>query len=254
MSRARAGRPVRHGELRGAAGDAAGERALRACQRGVHRRGQGPQGRFEAADGGTIFLDEIGEIPASTQVKLLRFLQHKEFERVGETATRKVDVRVIAATNRESGRGGQRRGVPGGSLLPAERRAAEAAAAARAAGGYPPAGPALSEEARGPRRTIARDALAALEAYPWKGNVRELENVMERARHPRAGRRSSRLHHLPEEFQTFAARTGSALSLEEMEQQHIIRVLRIAKDLDEAASMLGIDPATLWRKRKKYNL
>ena len=62
------------------------------------------------------------------------------------------------------------------------------------------------------------------------------------------------MHHLPEEFQTLTARTGGALSLEEMEHQQIIKVLRIAKDLDEAASILGIDPATLWRKRKKYNL
>jgi NtrC-family two-component system response regulator AlgB len=62
------------------------------------------------------------------------------------------------------------------------------------------------------------------------------------------------LHHLPEEFQNFAATSNHILSLNEMERQHIIRILRIAKDLDEAASLLGIDPATLWRKRKKYGL
>jgi NtrC-family two-component system response regulator AlgB len=62
------------------------------------------------------------------------------------------------------------------------------------------------------------------------------------------------MHHLPEEFQMVTGPGRNALSLEEMERQHIIKVLRIAKDLDEAASILGIDPATLWRKRKKYNL
>ena len=86
------------------------------------------EGRFEAANGGTVFLDEIGEIAPATQVKLLRFLQSKEFERVGETTTRKVDVRVIAATNRNLEEAVRNGDVPGGSLLPAERREGEAAA------------------------------------------------------------------------------------------------------------------------------
>jgi NtrC-family two-component system response regulator AlgB len=95
--------------------------------------------------------------------------------------------------------------------------------------------------------------LAVLTAYPWKGNIRELENVMERAVILSKGE-TIQLYHLPEEFQNLANPATRPLSLEEIEQQHIISVLRIAKDLDEAASMLGIDPATLWRKRKKFNL
>ncbi|MDH3251977.1 MAG: sigma-54-dependent Fis family transcriptional regulator, partial [Ignavibacteria bacterium] len=92
-----------------------------------------------------------------------------------------------------------------------------------------------------------------LTEYGWKGNVRELENVIERAVLLSQGS-PILIHHLPEEFQSLVDSGKTNLSLEEMERQHIIKVLRVAKDLDEAASVLGIDPATLWRKRKKYNL
>jgi two-component system, NtrC family, response regulator AlgB len=209
------------------------------------------QGRFEAADGGTIFLDEIGEIPVQTQVKLLRFLQSKEFERVGESAVRKVDVRVLAATNRDI-----ETAVRDGSFredlfyrinavrlkLPPLRDRVEDI-------------PLLAQhflEKRTSRGRLTPSALRALSAYAWKGNVRELENVIERAV---ILSREDEIHlqHLPEEFQSLAE-NKSLLSLEEVERQQIIKVLRIAKDLDEAARVLGIDPATLWRKRKKYGL
>jgi NtrC-family two-component system response regulator AlgB len=100
---------------------------------------------------------------------------------------------------------------------------------------------------------MAPGVLSALQAYPWKGNVRELENVIERAVILSHGQ-SIQLFHLPEEFQDLIAPASGTMSLEDIEQQHIIKVLRMAKDLDEAASILGIDPATLWRKRKKYGL
>ena len=209
-------------------------------------------GRFETADGGTIFLDEIGDLAPAIQSKLLRFLQSREFERVGETATRKVDVRVITATNRnleeEVGAGRFREDLyyrlnAVKLKLPPLRDRPEDV-------------PLLAQHFLTRSRKnaeIDQEALKALTAYPWKGNVRELENVMERAVILSRGG-AVHLHHLPEEFQNFAATPNHILSLNEMERQHIIRILRIAKDLDEAASLLGIDPATLWRKRKKYGL
>ena len=209
------------------------------------------QGRFEAADGGTVFLDEVGEISVQTQVKLLRFLQSKEFERVGESITRKVDVRVVAATNRnleEAVRNGSFRedlfyrvNAVRIKLPPLRERLEDI--------------PLLAHHflrKLQSKSELSPETLKALSAYTWKGNVRELENVIERAVILARGG-EIQLHHLPEEFQNLIERR-SMMSLEEVEQQHIVRVLRIAKDLDEAASVLGIDPATLWRKRKKYSL
>jgi NtrC-family two-component system response regulator AlgB len=209
-------------------------------------------GRFEVADGGTVFLDEVGEIPPATQVKLLRFLQSKEFERVGETTTRKVDVRVIAATNRDlesAVRAGEfredlfyRLNAVRLKLPPLRERIEDI--------------PLLVQHFLrkfGAKSAVHPDALKALEGYGWKGNVRELENVIERSV-ILAREGTIEVQHLPDEFQSSVQSGKHLLSLEQMEQQHIIKVLRIARDLDDAANILGIDPATLWRKRKKYNL
>lgn len=211
------------------------------------------QGRFETADGGTVFLDEVAEIEPPVQVKLLRFLQSKEFERVGENITRKVDARILAATNRNL-----EEAVNSGSfredlyyrlnavkikLPPLREREGDI--------------PLLVQhflKKFGHQAEISDEAMAALGSYSWKGNVRELENVIERAVLLARGE-NIQLYHLPEEFQSAVPSTGRPpLRLEEVERQHIIKVLRTAKDLDEAATQLGIDPATLWRKRKKYNL
>jgi NtrC-family two-component system response regulator AlgB len=101
--------------------------------------------------------------------------------------------------------------------------------------------------------TVSPGAQKSLAAYPWRGNVRELENIIERALILSQGT-SIEVQHLPDEFHALADASQRPLSLEDVEQRHIIRVLRIAKDLDEAANILGIDPTTLWRKRKKYGL
>jgi len=101
--------------------------------------------------------------------------------------------------------------------------------------------------------TLTPDALGILTRYRWPGNVRQLENALERAVIlSRGGTIEPQL--LPEEVLSGGSEVSEPLSLEEMERRHIARVLRVSKDLEEAARNLGIDPATLWRKRKKHNL
>jgi NtrC-family two-component system response regulator AlgB len=210
------------------------------------------QGRFDAADGGTVFLDEVGDIAPSTQVKLLRFLQSKEFERVGETETRKVDVRVIAATNK--------------NLDDAVKRGAFREDLFYRLNAVTLTIPPLRERMEdipllvthflrkfGSQSELTKEAFAALKKYAWKGNVRELENVIERAVLLARGE-EIQLHHLPDQFLRLEPSSENALSLEEVERQHIMKVMRIAKDLEEAAAILNIDPATLWRKRKKFQM
>ncbi|HEY4644370.1 MAG TPA: sigma-54 dependent transcriptional regulator [Bacteroidota bacterium] len=212
------------------------------------------QGRFEVADGGTVFLDEIAELAPNIQAKLLRVLENKEFERVGESLTRRVDVRILAATNKnidEALKEGTFREdlfyrVSGVriKLLPLRERPEDV--------------PLLIEHflkklGKEGVIEISADALKALRAYRWSGNVRELQNVMERAvLLAKSG--TIELSHLPDEVRLATERPQHALSLEEMERLHIKRVLQHAKDYDEAAETLGVDPATLWRKRKKYHL
>lgn len=212
-------------------------------------------GRFEMADTGTIFLDEIGELPLLVQSKLLRVLQSGEFERVGESITRRVDVRVIAATNRdlaaEIAKGAFREDLyyrlNGVKIkIPSlnDRKEDIPLLAQHFIEKYAAAD-------RGPLH-LSEEVLGVLLEHSWKGNVRELENVISRAVFLARGEEIS-VQDLLGDFRSYRS-PGPPLSLEAMEREHIARVLAESKSYEEAARKLDIDAATLWRKRKKYNL
>ena len=216
-------------------------------------------GRVEVAEGGTLFLDEIGEISLSLQAKLLRFLQEKQFERVGETHTRRADVRVVVATNRDlqadvvAGRFREdllyRIDVVEIHIPPLRERPEDILGLA---------GRFLQFFARAnnrPAMELSKAAADVLLAYAWPGNVRELRNAIERAVilwpaqvvEPAA---------LPERV-AGAAGSGPTLggdyTLEALEREHILRVLARSSGVEDAARILGVDPSTLWRKRKRYD-
>jgi two-component system, NtrC family, response regulator AlgB len=217
-------------------------------------------GKVAAADGGTLFLDEIGEMPLEIQPKLLRLLQEREYERVGESRVRKANVRVIAATNRnlaEEVKAGRfredlfyRLNVITLTLSGLRDRPADFS---RLAGGY------LDFFARRIGKKIqgfSPEVAAAFNGYTWPGNLRELRNVIERAV-ILAGGDHITLEDLPEEFVAPAdsrVTVGGRVTLDELESEHIRRVLATTKTLDDAAKILGIDPATLYRKRQKLGM
>jgi len=217
-------------------------------------------GKVAAADGGTLFLDEIGELPREIQPKLLRLLQEREYERVGEAKVRHASVRVIAATNRnlvEEVKNGRFREdlfyrlnvinltLPGLRDRPADLlRIADGYCAFFAAG--------QGKKAKG----LSPAVREAFVRYAWPGNLRELRNVIERAVILAVGD-VIEPSDLPEEFSHQAdssVAVGAHVTIDQLETEHIRRVLASARNLDEAARTLGIDPATLYRKRLKLGL
>jgi NtrC-family two-component system response regulator AlgB len=219
------------------------------------------QGRVSQADGGTLFLDEIGDFPLTLQPKLLRFIQDKEYERVGDPVTRRADVRIIAATNLdldEMVREGRfredllyRLNVITLKLPPLRERHEDVMTLAeRFLARF------VSDYGR-PACAFSPEATAALQAYHWPGNIRELRNVIERASII-CQQETVEIAHLglggSGEAPSNAVRVGAPMSLEELEKAHIAAVLASSSTLDMAAKTLGIDTSTLYRKRKQYNL
>lgn len=216
-------------------------------------------GRFMTCQGGTLLLDEIGELPVNLQPKLLRFLQDKEFERVGDYTTRKADVRVIAATNRnldEAVKEGRfredlfyRLNVIQIEIPPLRERPEDIAVLAERLLAF--FGRARHHLFHG----FTEETLKVLKQYQWPGNIRELRNVIERGailcQTDYVG-----IECLPGNLLSSdsSPRLGDKVSLEKIEEEHIRRVLAATKSLQETADVLGIDQATLWRRRKKYGI
>jgi len=216
-------------------------------------------GRIAASDGGTLLLDEIADLPLPLQPKLLRFIQDREYEHVGDAVPRKADVRLIAATNAKledvvkTGRFREdlyfRLNVISIDIPPLRERRDDIPVIAERL---------LAFHARNNHRSFlgfTAEALEALIANAWPGNVRELSNAVERAailcRTDRVGRECLPANLIGTEAE---ARIGDAVSLEKIEEVHIRRVLATARSLQEASAILGIDQATLWRRRKKYGI
>jgi NtrC-family two-component system response regulator AlgB len=224
-------------------------------------------GKVKAAAGGTLFLDEIGDLPMEIQPKLLRLLQEREYERVGENVTRQAEVRVIAATSRDLrtrvAEGAFREdlyfrlNVIMAEMPPLRQRPGDLI---RFAGHYSKHFAALCG-----RRLegFSEAALAAIRAYSWPGNLRELRNAIERAVIMAKGNKIN-LEDLPAELRGQMApgtegngallEVGSLVSMEKLEEAHLRKVLERTSNLAEAAEVLGIDQATLYRKRKKIGL
>jgi len=219
-------------------------------------------GLFEAAHGGTLLLDEIGEVSVGMQVKLLRALQEREIRRVGENKNRRVDVRIVAATNRDL-----TRGVTGGAFrqdlyyrikvvelhVPALRERRDDI--------LPLARVLLADAAVRMKRKISSLAPGTADQllrYEWPGNVRELENAMERAVALARGSRVE-LEDLPEEvrqaFPKLTVSAGAVRPLDEVEKEYILAALELnAGNQTHTAQQLGIGSATLYRKLKRYGL
>ena len=219
-------------------------------------------GLFEAANSGTLLLDEVGEVSPGMQVKLLRALQEREVRRVGENKNRPVDVRVVAATNRDLAHG-----VAGGAFRqdlyyrlkvvelhvpPLRERRDDILPLARVL---------LADAALRMKREItglSPGAADQLLRYEWPGNVRELENAMERAVALARGNRVE-LEDLPEEvrhaFPWPVSATGTVRPLEEVEKEYILAALKLnGGNQTHTAEQLKIGSATLYRKLKSYGL
>jgi len=221
------------------------------------------KGRFELADGGTIFLDEISEMPPATQVKFLRVLQEGEFERVGGSQTQRADVRVIAATNLDleaavnAGRFRKdlfyRLNVIHLTIPPLRERVEDISLLALHFMDR------FCLENNRPTMGFSPAAMAALKSYSWPGNVRELQNVVERAVALCEGNMVD-LSDLPDEIRRHSPADDQIIlpvgaSLEEIERLAILQTLKkTGWDKELTARLLGIGLATLYRRLKEMEV
>jgi two-component system, NtrC family, response regulator AlgB len=216
-------------------------------------------GRIAACHGGTLFLDEIGDLPLSIQPKLLRFIQDREYERIGENITRRADVRIIAATNTDleqaMSRGRFREdlfyrlNVIQLEIPPLRERPEDIEQMAR--GFLFVCGQVNHKSLKG----FEEDAMSALKSYSWPGNIRELRNIVERTA-ILCKKEWVHLEDLPESFkpETQLPRIGDPVPLERIEDAHIRSILAHTRKIQEAADILGIDQATLYRFRKSRGI
>jgi NtrC-family two-component system response regulator AlgB len=224
-------------------------------------------GKVKAAEGGTLFLDEIGDLPLEIQPKLLRLLQEREYERLGENVTRTAGLRIIAATNRDLKKRVAeglfredlyfRLNVITVEMPPLRARSGDLIRFAEHYEQY------FAGQCGRKLSGLSPEASACVCAYVWPGNLRELRNAIERAviltKHEKL---------VPEDFPAelrgqnpspgaggeFSPQIGSLISLEKLEELHLRKILGCMPSLSEAAEILGIDQATLYRKRKKIGL
>ncbi|HXF09206.1 MAG TPA: sigma-54 dependent transcriptional regulator, partial [Desulfuromonadaceae bacterium] len=224
-------------------------------------------GKVRAAEGGTLFLDEIGDLPMEIQPKLLRLLQEREYERLGENVVRTANVRVIAATNRDLKKRVAegffredlyfRLNVIAVEMPPLRQRDADLIRFAEHYTRF------FAAQCARPVTALSDEASACLRAYSWPGNLRELRNAIERAVIMAKGDKL-----VPEDFpgelraqpngapmvDGTVPQVGSLVSLEKLEEAHLRKILERTPSLTEAAHILGIDQATLYRKRKRIGL
>ena len=232
---------------------------------------QASDGRVAHADGGTLFLDEIGDFPMALQPKLLRFIQDKEYERLGDPATRRADVRIVSATNRDLDQMVRDEAFRLDLLyrinvialrMPAlrERREDIVPLAERFLAEF-------AQEYARPAQRFTDEAVARLCGYHWPGNVRELRNVIERAvilcasdaiaaQQLALDGGASMPGGTPANAEGAAASRpagiGTPVTLAELEKQHVEAVIASADTLEEAARVLGINASTLYRKRRDW--
>src|SRR3954464_9221263 len=224
-------------------------------------------GKVKAAQGGTLFLDEIGDLPLEIQPKLLRLLQEREYERLGENVTRSADMRIIAATNRDL-----KKAIAAGTfredlyfrlnvitteIPPLRDRQGDLIRFAEHYLSH------FAAHCARPVKGFSDEALACIREYAWPGNLRELRNAMERAV-IMARSETVVLQDLPADLKKpangkdkghdSAGRAGSEITSEKLEELHFRKILEQASNFSKAPKTLGIDRATLYRRRKQLGM